>query len=583
MQDKPAMRSTNRTLWIAAALVALVPVVIGTIYPKVVFDPIGSLDAYMFVGLGLDYNAPLTVSTYKLSRVPWIAVEYWGRHALPPLAAQYAIQYGSHVLLGLSTFFSLRRLLGLAPAFLGAVFILVYNQLYSASPADYMNTFSAALYAATFWAVTAAATRPFSFVLYALSGAMFAFTVHTNLLFLLFAPMPIAHAFVLRRQAGLHRDFLTGLAVALGGALAGTVALGLIAVAYGHDFNFIWPQIRFLIQDSAETNATWYRPWSSGWWYNDEYGETYFGSFLAGALASAFAGLSLLLSRRLSNKRSVAQISLLFQFVFAFIVFVFVQTQGRAILQPNHSMFPLIVPFVMAIAALISTNWLSDDYRPNIPMLIALWALITVPLCWRPIMELLRGPTQGLAPFIVGFAGIGVLFVLVVANHLVRSGSPRVWFIAAALLLGVVNVQTASKLAADDLFKPTACRYFRDGYLAIVDLNRIVRSAKPSPKEVYIWVDDNEKIALNGCGRVNVGELGWSLRSLGLGATHDFLQWLALYAAEPYVLVASNEPGVAERLTRELSSFGKRMQTEPVRIEEDGLNLTFTAIRRSTL
>ncbi len=116
-------RST--TAWfVPVALVALAPVAIGVANPGVVFDPMGSIDPFVFLGLGLDYDIPSVWSWYyKISRVPWIAIQYCFRHALPPVAAQYSIELFTHLVLGLALFFAIRRLLGTAPAFLTACFL----------------------------------------------------------------------------------------------------------------------------------------------------------------------------------------------------------------------------------------------------------------------------------------------------------------------------------------------------------------------------------------------------------------------------------------------------------------------------
>lgn len=574
-------------VWLAPTLIALIPIIIGSVNSKTIFDAIGGIDPYNFVGAGLDYDQPGFGGVgYKISRVPWILVEYWYRHALPPIAAQYAIQYFTHILLGLAVYFALRQLLGTLPAFLGASSLLVCTELYAATSPDYMIAFADALFAVTFWLVTVAARKPFSYALYAGCGALVALTLHTNPSFLFFVPLLLAHSIILRRQAGLPQALPAIFAVAIGGGVAATVILGLIAVACGRDFNFMWPQIHFWIVGNDEAKAVWFRPWSSGFWYNDP-DEGFFGCYVSVAIASAFLGALLLRSKGRKEPKTSAQISLLLQYASINVFFAIVQTAGQGAYQPNQLPYVLLVSLFMALAAIIAQMRSSYTYQPEAWQLIAMWALIVVPLCWHQLFTALRAPFHEQDfPVVVCCVTTALFCIVVFANRVVNVGKPAAWFLVIALFLGIANVEVASAKASE-LFQPSTCPYNRDGYLAVNDLHRILLATKPRPANVFIWLDDKETIPLAGCGLVNVSDIGWSFRSLGVGALitperEDFrwINWFAMDAKGLYILVASNEPDAPNELIRKFAKYHYVIRAKPVRVQEGDLKLNFWALRR---
>ncbi len=568
--------------WTAPLLIALESLIIGAVYPRTIFNAIGESDSFMFLGAGLDYDQSGYANIgYKVSRVPWLLVEYWFRHALSPIVAQYAIQFFVHILLGLAVYFALRSLLGMGPAFIGATFLIACTELYHATWPDYSIAFSAALYAVTFLLVTVASRRPFSYRLYALCGAALALTVHTNLIFLFFTPILLAQAIRLRRRAELSLRLWRIVYSATGGALAATLLLGLLAVAYGHPFNFVWPQIQFMIDSTREANAKWYEPWSTGWWYN----AAYFGCYLGIGVVSALAGLFLLRSGRRNEPYTSSQIGLLFQYVYIFLLFAIAQATGHEALQPLHVPFELLVPLAMALAALIACVPSGESYRPGPFELAVMWLSIVVPLCWNPLFNLLRSPVpEGQAPFVVSTISISIFAVAILASCIIRVNRPGVWFLIMSLLLGIGNVEVA---AEQPLFHLTTCNYYRDGYLAINDLNNTLISSKPRPTDVFIWQDPNETMQLQGCDPVNIGDLAYSFRSTGVGyilnperQSPDWLKYLALTAPVPYILVASNEPAAATTLLQKFARLHYTMRAEPVHVHEGDLTLNFVAIRR---
>ncbi len=187
-----------------------------------------------------------------------------------------------------------------------------------------MSTFAAAMYAVTMWMLTIAAQRRFSYALYGGAGAVFAFCIHTNFLFLMFVPAMIAHVILLVRQTGEKQDFRVAAVSVVGGTLAATIALGLFALTHGHDFNFMWPQIHYVLDYLHPEKQTWYRSWASGWWYGSNSGgwgsntDPYFASFLIAAIGSVFVLIAASKTTSAEDSRNVARISIAIHYLYAF-------------------------------------------------------------------------------------------------------------------------------------------------------------------------------------------------------------------------------------------------------------------------
>ncbi len=92
------------------------------------FSPIGWVDAWYYVGYGLKYNDPSFLDTYyKISRLPWILIEYIFRSNFDYYHASVMMQ----LMLMMGTIFALYmallRTLGRVGAFFGTLFYATYT------------------------------------------------------------------------------------------------------------------------------------------------------------------------------------------------------------------------------------------------------------------------------------------------------------------------------------------------------------------------------------------------------------------------------------------------------------------------
>jgi hypothetical protein len=580
-------RENRRLTWIAVALLALIPIVIGATYPNVIFPSIGSIDSYAFVGLGLNYDLPSIFPLYyKSSRVAWVLVEYLGRHLLPPLPAQWAIQAVARLLAGLATFFGLRALFGLWPAFLSACFLLVFTEFYSASPPDYMNTFAAGLYALSFALATSAAQRSSSRALFLLAGAAFALSVHTSIYYAPLGLLLALHTLVVRKTTSWGDVAMIAL-WALLGALAATVVLGLVALRFGRSFQFWQSQLGFFFDYVPAAQHQWWYAWSSGWYFR----APYFACFAMMAVVAALAA-ALIWMRDRDEGGGLARlrVGVLLQFVLIFLIWCALQSLGQELLYPNHAMYPLLVPFVGAIAALAARLPPPASSRAAIAMMVAIGALFVLFLVWRPVFYAIRNFDDRHTPFYAGLLGFAVVGVVaLVAGRVGRGGAGAVLI---ALVLAITNVAAASDNSFLTLFAPSACTFNRDGYLSIVGLVRAVKARDPGLSFVYVWLDLKETTAAANCGAVRVGDLATSLTATGfdyidgdsggMPAVSDIPDARIKFIAQRFssLIVASHDRRPADDLQHRLQALGVATRREPLHVEQGDLKLDFILLRR---
>src|SRR2546428_12965799 len=87
------------------AFIVAIPIVMMTINSNWVFTQLGWIDPWYYVGYGYHYLDPSYENHYyKISRLPWILVQFVFRQSLEPVSASYAIQFTCMALGAISVF-----------------------------------------------------------------------------------------------------------------------------------------------------------------------------------------------------------------------------------------------------------------------------------------------------------------------------------------------------------------------------------------------------------------------------------------------------------------------------------------------
>jgi hypothetical protein len=282
------------------------------------------------------------------------------------------------------------------------------------------------------------------------------------------------------------------------------------------------------------------------------------------------------------------RVGVLLQFILIFLIWCALQSLGQELLYPNHAMYPLLVPFVGAIAALAARLPPPASSRAAIAAMVAIAALFVLFLVWRPVFYAVRNFPDGHMPFYAGLLGFAVVGVVaLVAGRVGGAGA-----VLIALVLAITNVAAASDNSFLTLFAPSACNFNRDGYLSIVSLVRAVKARDPGLSFVYVWLDLKETTAAANCGAVRVGDLATSLTATGfdyidgdsggMPAVNDIPDARMKFIAQRFssLIVASHDRRPADDLQRRLQALGIATRREPLHVEQGDLRLDFVLLRR---
>src|SRR5437660_1243391 len=130
------------------SILCCIPLLQAVINDGWIYSDVGGFDSWVYFGYGLNYADPNYLdSYYKISRLPWILLEFVGRSVFNPVIASWILQIGSLALGSASLYFLFVRTLDRRSAFLGAAIFAAYPFAHSSGGGDYHNTIAGSLYA----------------------------------------------------------------------------------------------------------------------------------------------------------------------------------------------------------------------------------------------------------------------------------------------------------------------------------------------------------------------------------------------------------------------------------------------------
>jgi len=568
---------------VGASFAAFGPLVLLLANRDWFFTPEGFLDPWQYVGFfryyeDLDYSP----GDYKLARLPWILAGYFLTRPLSPLPAAYLI----HALFLCAT--SLALFVGVHALFrrpaMSAVVAMVfgfYTHAHGSGGWDYHNTGAGAFYMATFMMLALPSTLAGSRVSLSLTGAMAALAIHTNITLVNFVPaLVFVHLTSLKlRPEGLPpwRSLLKRAKWSLVGAVLVTVLLGLINWKVGRDFLFFGTLARIVIRylSHPENQASFHRPWGSGWIQTSRHLALPAAVFLAGAV-------SITRRRRVAAERTdlIAR-SLVVQFLAMVLVWVAWQTAGQTALDWDYFAYPLIPGCFLALGGLLGRTWPPAMERRW--LLTTLGAMLVLAACLiGDLPPGLRALEASIAPAIF-IAGSAVFFAPLATYHW-RPSVATASIVIATLALGNRLVALAPQhYAASD-----PCKVQSAVYGGIVEGASRLVAIDPIYNRERIWFDENEVISpMNDCS-VGLGLMAYSMKSMAsvgyltpphpMPAADDVpdAAILALQKPDAFLTIITNNAEHVAKWDQRLKGLGlKRQEVVEYRVPvmESGFNV----------
>ena len=589
----PAASPRGMMMAVAAAALALVVVGLVARNDSWIYTRIGWLDPWTYVGFGYSYDKPaFDADDYKLARLPWILVEFYTRRVFAPVAAQYVLQLGLLFLEGIFFFLAIRRLLGWAPALVGAAFLVTIPFAHGAGGADYNATLSGPLYALAFFALTAAAPseRALPPLLF---GISFGLLLHTNFVYLNLAPALIIHFSAIRRQATKlfwSRATVRFALYAALGVLVTTAGLAIVNRAHGRDWLFFANLFNFATDFllGIRSQDPWRESWASGW---------YDSQFYPGLLAAAFVVSAALLFAASMNAGTWTKrfqvINLCAQYLCLILIWTFWQTMGQTALQPYYYAYPLWIPLAGLVSSAVA--WCLREPAGASGMTtvnrIAL-AAVTVVAFVVPysVYGALNWPSRhwSASPF----SGTVILYLAIaVIGLLLASLRARVGVFVVVVLLGAANALSNDNSAN---YRPAHCVDARDAQIAMIAAQHWIASLDSDfSRPVFVWrnPDNGDAVSMSSCSLMPARFFGDSLAYSGwrfLDDAHTFktikdisqdrLRFVIAYNG--IVVLVTEDASAAEQIRSRFAELNKHFgPTESVVIYQGAVKVPLFVLR----
>ena len=466
-------------------IIWIIPLVQAVINDAWLYQPIGWLDPWYYLGYGLNYYSDPTFpfpGYYKSSRLPWIFLEFIARHLFNPILASWVLQLGTLALGSTSLYFLFSRTLGRNAAFVGAALFAAFPFVHGNGGADYQNALAGPLYCLTWWLAIRAADLGLTANRLFWIGAAVIATIHTNVVFINLLPVTALHFFW--TYLDKHRKLPPLLPLILWsgtGAVAITIILALVNRSVGRPLLFFLPQFRlagsFVANPSHQ--QPWYQAWSSGWYL----ASYYLGPFIA-ALVLAMVTF---IAATCHKHRQVMVFCVCY--IFAALLWIFWQSVGQTALQQAYFYFayPLAFPFVGVITA--SFAFWAPQRSLN------LFAKLAIPTI---IIGILANYCNILQKYnilpqipILNATIFGLIFCAIIFL------TPKIVRFWAAIF--TLSVSVAFGTLSAQHYSPFHCHVPRELEKAIDSAHRLIRAEQRANGlhfyQVFLWAEGKEQIS----------------------------------------------------------------------------------------
>jgi hypothetical protein len=506
------------------SVIVAAPLLLALCNTEWLYSPAGTIDPWVSLGYALNYSDPTFWDDYyKISRLPWILLLYAAYHLLPPTAANHITHLGVFIATLIPFYLAMCRLVGGQGALIAGLLLSVYTHVHGSYGWDYHNAIAGAFYSWGYYFLTVGwqqSPKQDAKALF-IAGVFIGLLLHTNVFFLLFAPLMLLHACSLRNGIRMS-ELLQTLILTSVGVTAVTVTLCLINWSVGRQFLFFKPIMVTLISFARDVSEQkpWWHPWSASW-----VGEALYLSFTIGILcASCVAIIIRVVGKVEKSETQKISYSIYMQFYLALTIWIVGQTAGHTFLDYSHFAYPLIFPAFAAFAAIAATNNIGAAKELPIFLILVFLLLVLVPLTFGSTF------LDDMATRYFGFIKWGMIpsaFLFFFASILFIFSSRLTAITVAVGLLGLANLSlTAGGNRSVYLSAWSVSRYygFSGRHCTIrklvldtaIQFSSKLRAASIPFSKVVLWYGSEEILKpIPNCDPITVqGYLGPPLQAL---------------------------------------------------------------------
>ncbi|HZQ01775.1 MAG TPA: hypothetical protein VE999_12045 [Gemmataceae bacterium] len=494
-----------------------------------IFNGFRWVDTWMYVGFFQHYDFPaMLAENKKIARLPWIILGYIVNRTTSPMAAQYILHLGMLAAGGAALYFVVLRQFGRAIAVIVTAFYLTYLPGHASGGWDYNNTPSGFVYLLTYWSLldlTERTERPvWSAVWSGLAGTTL---IHTNLLYVLIVPALVWFVAIRVRERlsgpALKRWTRQVLSAGFASGFSLTLVLALINVIVGRDFLFFGRLIARsgLLMMEPGREKVWWRPWSQSWWYDSHdlplngYHMPLLLIVLVMVAATAFFGYVFKVAIPKIHKQVIGI------FLVSLAVYAVMQSTGHPLLQPYYMAFPLLIPTLLAMAAVLVVLFEPDGQGARIAwggtasiatctLFAGLFIILSAdPGSWHFGTFRSYDGLFGMLPI------LGAFLVLWPIRHFApkRMIAPAIAFVVGAM--AATNAEWPSDPAYREAYSfKEQCRMRQPTFSLIMEADRFLFSRVQAGNYVPLVYRSSETLQIDGC-YVPLAEVARPLASMG--------------------------------------------------------------------
>ncbi len=498
------VKGSTLSTWISILTLSLIPIILALVNQEWMFTRAGEDDPWWYISLGyFYYKDPLLASnSYKISRLPWILVEYIIRNLFTPTTAAIVLTLIIVIPGSIGFYLLVSRLFSKEIGFISTALLSTFSYYMVSRSPDYHNAagslfFIWSLYSLTLAVQSKSRQRGWFFV----CGAVYGLAVHSEFFVLGCFPAMIVQ-FVMLNWAGKKRPVLEAVLFGLLGFLSTTGLLGLAAALSGRSFFFFMNQIIFLIRYSGVERG-FYLPGNSGWPLQAKHlalpvAAFFFAASWAIKDAIRFYHLHLDL-----NGRSWQQLSLSLQMTLVGMIWLVLEISKREALMHYYYDNPIYIYSFLVFAGFLAMGWresISPIILGAVPLAICLSLMFSDRIFGALGSRLFPG-WQIIQPLL--------FYLLIFACLMLLKRQPlAVLSLVILMCLGNVigmptDVNQANITPSQLSLGENQCHTIRDGYLSVIDTFKDLWGFGWS--RTHLWWGEGETIQVNHCPEPNVG------------------------------------------------------------------------------